>query len=672
MDNLLPAVTTLFDLVAMAASLSLGLYIVTRSPRSQVSWLAALTLWCISLFFFHNALAIAMPGSSLLRWLQPSMLLVPALWFHLSVELRRERTLQQGRAWPPSPRTENHLGGSGSHPWEFESAVRQLSILLAYAMGLGLLVLSVSWFAGQPDPITNAAMHSAARVNDPLYPFTTAYVLVLGGLSLANLWQGYRHDTSEVRRSQFRPLFIATVLAALGGIYVTVGISLGIDLPELPRDVAFGVAVALLGFAVARHNALVEGRVIEADLLYVFLTVGSLTTLAVLLAEVLYSSGHVFSFVTLVLVMVVTISALMLYDGVRTALDRLFYRDQFRQLRANLRSLANEAGTGRSLSEQLQAMLEQLCKTLSAKQGYIALAEDGAFVVKASQGAIPVGQIVPRSRVLCDEIVELPANPSHLAGGETGAEAPQGRTPEWMAVLVPIAASGSQIGALLLGARTREQPYQDEDLMLLDDVADQLANVIRTSRLQEENARAINVMVCEFRERERAMERQMQEMLATGSAQTQPGLAGLSQEEFIAQVEDALRRLHDYHALGDHPLAQLAIVRQNIAGAQGSSTHIDRGKALNKVMVQAIHKLQPEGVPPNPHSVPPREWHQFIILYNSYVLDELNRDIMSRLYIGEGTFNRTRRRAIQGVARALQEMEQQDLRKTGLDNPTVG
>ena len=535
--------------------------------------------------------------------------------------------------------------------------MRRLSILLAYAVALGLLVLSVSWFAGQPDPITNAAMHSAARVDDPLYPFTAAYVLVLGGLSLANLWQGYRHETSEVRRRQFRPLFIATVLAALGGLYVTVGISLGVDLPELPRDVAFGVAVALLGFAVARHNALVEGRVIEADLLYVFLTVGSLTTLAVLLAEVLYSSGHVFSFVTLVLVMVVTISALMLYDGVRTALDRLFYRDQFRQLRANLRSLANEAGTGRSLSEQLQAMLEQLCKTLSAKQGCIALGEDDAFVVKASQGAIAIGQIVPRSSVLCDEIVQLPATPSQLLDSGNDAEAPQGKTPKWAALLVPIAASDSQIGALLLGARAREQPYQDEDLMLLDDVSDQLATVIQTSRLQEENARAINAMVSEFRERERAMERQMQEMLATGSARTLPGLAGLSQDDFIAQVEDALRRLHDYPSLGDHPLAQLAIVRQNLASSSGATTHIDRGKALNKVMVQAIQKLQPEGIPPNPHTVPPWEWHQFIVLYDSYVLDELNRDIMSRLYIGEGTFNRTRRRALQGVAKALQDME---------------
>ena len=57
--------------------------------------------------------------------------------------------------------------------------------------------------------------------------------------------------------------------------------------------------------------------------------------------------------------------------------------------------------------------------------------------------------------------------------------------------------------------------------------------------------------------------------------------------------------------------------------------------------------------------MPPRAWHQYITLYDAYVLGELNRNIMSKLYISEGTFNRTRRRAVRGVAKALEEMEQE-------------
>ncbi len=640
MADLLPIATTLFDLAALAASLSLGLYIVTRSPRSRVSWLAALTLWCLALFFFHNALAINMPGSALLPWVQPVMLLVPALWLHLTLELMQARAEQQGRS-----------RSSGA-------AARRLAVALVYAAALALLLLNAIWFRDHAGPITSGAMHVAARASDPLYPVTTAFVLVVAGLALANLWQGYRYDTSEVRRRQFRPLFIATVLAALGSLYVTVGIVLGVDLPELPRDVMYGVAVALLGFAVARHNALVEGRVIEADLRYVLLAVGLLTAGAVLLAELLYSVGHVYSFLTLTLVMAATISVLMLYDGVRSALDRLFYRDQFRQLRANLRSLASEAGTGLSLPEQLETILAWLRTALSVEHGLIALAGEGGnggFVVLASQGAAHVGQALPKSRLLAAEIKEWKPDGGQAAARDAAQEALAG-----MALLAPLAIGGSQVGVLLLGPKSTGQPYEDEDLMLLDDVVDQLATIIRTARLQEENARALNAMVSEFRQQERAMQRQVQEMLAASSAAPQPGPAGLSQQQFVSQVEEALRRLHDYPALGEHPLAGLAIVSQNLAtaGPEGANTHIDRGKALNRVMVQAIDKLRPDGAAPGPHDIPAREWHQFIILHDSYVLDEPNRDIMSRLYIGEGTFNRTRRRALQGVARALQEMEE--------------
>jgi hypothetical protein len=75
---------------------------------------------------------------------------------------------------------------------------------------------------------------------------------------------------------------------------------------------------------------------------------------------------------------------------------------------------------------------------------------------------------------------------------------------------------------------------------------------------------------------------------------------------------------------------------------------------LHAVLVTAINKLRPSGKMPSP---PTREWHPFIILHDCYVEGKLNRDVMSELYISEGTFNRTRRRAIRSVAKALGEME---------------
>jgi hypothetical protein len=111
-------------------------------------------------------------------------------------------------------------------------------------------------------------------------------------------------------------------------------------------------------------------------------------------------------------------------------------------------------------------------------------------------------------------------------------------------------------------------------------------------------------------------------------------------------------------------LEKLAVVDWHLQGCQPQFvTHIDRGKALSEVVVQAIEKLRPDGPEPSSRAVPPREWHAFIVLHDAYVRGDLNRDIMSKLYISEGTFNRTRRRAVRAVARALQEMEREALQR---------
>jgi hypothetical protein len=411
-----------------------------------------------------------------------------------------------------------------------------------------------------------------------------------------------------------------------------------------------GVAAVIIGYVVARHNARVEGRVIERDLLYIALVIGSFTILYVIVAEVLYFGGHVFSTVTLVLIVVVAVSSLMLYDGVRTALDRLFYREQFQKLRANLRSLSRESGIGLALPDRLQAILSALCRTLDVRRGFIAVLEGDAFVCRATTRAQPVGETFPTEVLAAADIAELPRS------GVSG--------PDDMAFLVPIFAGDDQIGAMALGQKELGAAYGVGDLMLLDDVADRLAIVIENTQAQEENARIISELVADFRDREHNLQRQVQQMVMDHEAETRPVLEGVDDREFATVVEDALRRLHDFSYLGQHPLAELQVVDWCLEGSdQDFLTHIDRGKALSEVLAQALLKLRPEGVEPGRHSIPPREWHPYIVLHDAYVLDDLNRDIMSRLYISEGTFNRTRRRAVRGVARALQEMEQEAQRK---------
>jgi hypothetical protein len=115
--------------------------------------------------------------------------------------------------------------------------------------------------------------------------------------------------------------------------------------------------------------------------------------------------------------------------------------------------------------------------------------------------------------------------------------------------------------------------------------------------------------------------------------------------EFIKTVEEGLRNLPDYIVLGQSALA-------NKLAIQGAS-HVERGKQLRQLIVECIQSLRPaEKRPAEPL---PRVWYNYAVLYDAYVEEVPNREIMARLYISEGTFNRTRRNAIRGLARLLLE-----------------
>jgi len=615
--------TTVVNLLALAAALWQGFYIITRSPRSRVSWLAALTLWSVASFHLHNVMVINVPQRGLFVRIRPLVLLALPLWCHLTLRLKPEKP----RRWFP----------------KLALVSERAVVFLMYGIALVIVIGGVVPAQLPPDARIGTMAYLSGRVTSAMYPFVAVFLACTGVLSLLNLWQ-LRAD--RVLTRSFSILFAATTLAVLGGFYISVGVALRLDWPTYPGDTLIGAGVVLLGYAVARYNALIEVRAIERDFWYSLLAVGLLTAFYYLGALILYFGGQV-SFLSLMLVIAIAISSHALYDGVRVALDRLFYQKQFRQLRANLRALARDAGAGQTLAEQLQAFCRSLCRALRIRKGFIALRTEEGFEVKVAHRIGLEKRNFSLSALSATEM-------THLSRPDL----------QDMALLVPLFAAGVQLGALVLGAKESEQPYGEEDLDLIDDLADQMAHIIHTSQLQAKSAEAMNQLVADFRIRERTLQQQMQRILGEREVATGPVLEGINEKEFRSLVEDGLRRLHEYPYLGDQTLAQLQIVNLELGdGKEGFVTHIDRGKALNKVLLQALHKLRPEGAEPPSHQVPAREWHQFIILHDAYVLGEFNRDIMSRLYIGEGTFNRTRRRALRGVARALMEMEEEAQRQ---------
>jgi len=118
---------------------------------------------------------------------------------------------------------------------------------------------------------------------------------------------------------------------------------------------------------------------------------------------------------------------------------------------------------------------------------------------------------------------------------------------------------------------------------------------------------------------------------------------------FLKLVEDCLRKFPDSIVLGQSQLI-------DYVGVVGES-QIARGKQLQRVLNEAIESLRPAGM--RPIGALPRAWYNYVVLHDAYVTGIRNRDVMARLYISEGTFHRTRRNAVRGVAMCLIEGMQQ-------------
>ena len=592
----LPTLTSVVVFFALAMSLWLGIYVVTRGPRSRVAWLAGLTLWSLSGYFLDTFLHLNPPPTRALDWWTGwSIFFTAPLWLHLATLL------------------------SGLKPWH------RVAVWTAYTLALALLLVELATgtvfgvLTGEP------FVYAVAQRPGVMYPLLCVLLVVPPALAVGILYSRQRSGAHLALRRQVGILIVATLFAIVGGAYLTLSVWIGVRAPLLWGQILLGAAVALLGYGVARYNALGAGRASRIDFAYsalaIFL-VGSLYLLVSYLSNLAF--GVPIAVFCFMLILVILSHSLFEWGG--SALERLFYRRRYLELKANLRAFARET-QGHDLPAQLGAVLETLCLSLECTSGWIALREDRQFVPVAVH---PAGY-KPRP----GDTPDLETDEINVAAG---------------VLIVPLYTQGEQIGVIVLGERHQGRAYTEADLDLLDSLADQVAGVIYAVRRQEAAVHHIDALVSEFRRREEMLRTELQAVLDAGERSP---YAHPASGTMRLQVEDALRHLYDYAYLGEHELVRLHVVEQRLDGT-APVTHLDRGRLLSELLTDVLEKLRPLGPQPQ---VLTREWVQYTILHDAYVLGELNRDIMAKLFISESSFNRARRRAVRGVARAVQEME---------------
>jgi hypothetical protein len=275
-------------------------------------------------------------------------------------------------------------------------------------------------------------------------------------------------------------------------------------------------------------------------------------------------------------------------------------------------------GVNAPLEMLLKPSLESLCDYVEASYGLILIFENEhprKIISCKFDSEIPDIEV---TKLTSDDLV-------HIKHGQLPAPL------DHAALLAPLYSDTEQLGALVLGEPENGLQYALEDIEPILEFSDEFSETIQTTRRNNQYMGKIAELIQEHNQHH------------------QKNHPPVSNE----CIELALRNLYDYPYLADTPLAELSLVQNRLPG--GQLTHLERGKAVNAILLEALEKLRPGAAAPS--KTPSREWYPYIILQEAYVVETSNRDIMQKLYISEGTFNRTRRTAIRSFARAIGEME---------------
>ncbi len=454
------------------------------------------------------------------------------------------------------------------------------------------------------------ALYVAHMAGGIPYAVYSAYQVIISVFILLNLLIGERIGLTP--RGKY--FLAASIFPILSVIYGVISLRWSQTSPRIAQDLLSFLGIFILGLSVARHQTWTERRTSLQDF-----PLTTLSTLGLASVTAIFALREGMSLERMSSVVGFVVLAIGAYDLTREFLERLrTHRES--EFRKQLRHLENESSGDQTLRRHLQKGLDLLCETLDAQGGFVAVRRGENFTVTATRYSVPEGSEFSESLVACEDVSQ--PKDVQLAS---------------LAWIAPSFEGQTQVAVVGLEKPRSRTEYSTGSLELLAEVADQIGTIVSLGSLQPKQSSQLRELVAESQTNASKLKSMSGKMLDAISASPD--------DDFIKIVEEALRHLPDAIALGQSPLAD----KMGIT----AETHVERGKHLQGMLMESIELLKPaEKRPPEPL---PRIWYNHAVLHDAYVEGVQNREIMARLYISEGTFNRTRRNAIRGLARLLME-----------------
>jgi hypothetical protein len=624
MEILITVIRTLNDVltagIAITAVSLLG-YALTFNLRDRVARSFAIILGCVVVVFAGDALSGVASSPEFqelfleLQW--PGLIFLPPAYLHFSDAL---------------------LATTGKP----SRGRRRWLVRLTYLISVGfLLLLPSGWLVGGLVTGRAGMQHLAPTWVTWLFAL---FFITFVAWAWVNFVRAYQRSVSTSSRRRMTYLIAGAAAPALGSFpYLVYAAPLAGDSPlvfwtgALVTNAFVFVLLVMMAYAVAFFGVSWPDRVVKRRLAK-WLMRGPFTASIVLAVVTLVNrTGEFLGMPVDIAVPVIMVTLILFMEHTISMAapvwERVFFSGGDRENLRLLQTLEERLLTRDDLRQFLEGILAAVCDQFQVTTAFVAAAGEST-----AELLVHTGGREWRGDDLSDNILEAvrSANGQELyAWGDY-----------W---LQPLFSERDDILIGVLGVLRSGDKIDEERRISIEELGARAALALEDLRMQGEvftSLRSLTPQV-ELIQRLRAAAR-YDRIGALSSTEDLP-----EAPDFGQTVKDALTHYWGGPKLRDSPLMALTVVQQALAENDDNAVN-----ALRGILRQAIDRVRPEG-----ERRFTAEWILFNILELKFMEGRKVREVAMRLAMSEADLYRKQRVAIDAVAEAIMEMEQQSLEK---------
>jgi hypothetical protein len=619
---LLTSLQTLNDLLTAGIAVtafSLLIYALSFNLRDRVARSFALIMLCVVIVYVAESFgSVSVSAEQLTTWLQLQWLgiiFLPAAYLHISDALL-ETTGRPSR------------GRRRRVVWL--SYIISFSFLLTLPFGLvGPLVQNV-----EPAPHLQRTWLT--------WVFTTYYALVMS-LSWINFWRAYQRTVTSASRRRMGYLIAGALAPALGSYpYLLFGsgfaerYQLLFWLAVTMSNLLVSALLIIMAYAVAFFGVPWPDRVVKRRLAK-WLMRGPVTASSVLaVTTVLRRLGLNFGLPNSAIVPVAMVFTILILEHVITFVapfwERWLFNGGDRNNMEILQTLEERLLTTGDLRQFLEAVLAAVVDRLQVKQAFVAaLGSQGVEFMVTTGGDNPL------------ENEDLSTNLLQVAAQYGLSENLFSSGDYWFVPLMDQESESGELLGLLGVMHSPERDLDPEQIEALSILTERAVMALQDRKRQQQVFSTLEALspTMGIIQRLRAAARyDGTEVLTTAELP-------LEDRKLSQWVKDALTHYWGGPKLTESPLMGLSIVQQAIQENEGNPTN-----ALRAILRKAIEYTRPEG-----ERRFTADWILYNILEMKFMEGRKVREIAMRLAMSEADLYRKQRVAIEAVANAVIEME---------------